>query len=131
VITKSTLEIMPPLALSALTFSVAALLLAPIFAPQLADTVAMVAGGWPWLLYLGVVPTALAYWLYTRGLQRVSATTAAVVGLLEPLTATLLGALLFDELLGVLGALGAALLLMGVTLLALPGNRSAAADAGR
>ena len=57
-------------------------------------------------LYLGVVTTGLAYAAYTTGLTTVSAAAAGIVSLLEPLTATLLGVVLFDERLGALGVVG-------------------------
>jgi DME family drug/metabolite transporter len=68
------------------------------------------------LLYLGLVPTALAYWLFLNGLRHTPATTASILTLAEPLTSTVLAALLFGERLAPLGLLGAALLLaaMGV-----------------
>jgi DME family drug/metabolite transporter len=74
--------------------------------------------GWPWLLYLGAVATAGAYVVYAAGLRRVPAAVAGVVSLLEPLTATLLGVLLFGERFGVAGWVGAALLLVALGLVA-------------
>jgi DME family drug/metabolite transporter len=61
-------------------------------------------------LYLGAVPTALAYAAYFRGLRDASPVLAALSALLEPLTAALLAAVLFGERLGVTGWTGAALL---------------------
>ncbi|MEH0525357.1 EamA family transporter [Streptomyces stelliscabiei] len=49
------------------------------------------------ILYLGAVPTALAYTLFFVGLGAVRATTASVVALVEPLTAAVIGVLVFDE----------------------------------
>jgi DME family drug/metabolite transporter len=77
------------------------------------------AAGWPLLLYLGLGPTAVAYALFTAGLGRVPATAAGIVSLLEPLTATTLGLLVFGERLGPIGAAGALLLLAALTLLTL------------
>ena len=74
--------------------------------------------GWPWLLYLGAVTTAGAYACYTTGLRSVPAATAGIASLLEPLTATLLGVILFGERLGFTGTAGAALLLGALALLA-------------
>jgi drug/metabolite transporter, DME family len=104
-------------ALAALTFSVAAVMLSPFLVVDGSQTAALWRHSWPLLLYLAIVPTALAYWLYTRGLRRVRASSVAVVGLLEPLTATALGLSLFGEHLSALGWVGAALLLAAVTLL--------------
>ncbi len=118
VVTKRALANAAPLGLSALTFALAAVLLLPALAVEPAATASVLARGWPLLLYLGAVPTAGAYWLYTAGLGRVPAVAAAVTGLLEPLTAALLGLALFHERFGPVRALGAALLLAAMGLLA-------------
>ncbi|MBW3605057.1 MAG: EamA family transporter [Actinobacteria bacterium] len=47
------------------------------------------------LLYLGVVPTAVAYVLFFRGIVAVRASIAAVTTLLEPVTAAVLAAIVF------------------------------------
>jgi DME family drug/metabolite transporter len=61
-------------------------------------------------LYLGLVPTALAYAAYFRALTAAPAVVAALSALLEPLTATVLSAVLLGERLGAAGWCGAALL---------------------
>lgn len=73
--------------------------------------------GWLLLLYLGVVPTALAYALFLLGMRHIAATAASIVTLLEPLVAAGLAWLLLGERLGPLGLLGATLLLGAVALL--------------
>jgi DME family drug/metabolite transporter len=116
-----------PLTVSAATFALAALFLAPALYGQggLGDalmTPSPSLGAVPLfslLLYLGLGPTAAAYALFTVGLTRVPATMAGIVTLLEPLTATALGVLVFGESLGAVGALGAMLLLAAVALLAM------------
>ncbi|MGH7375678.1 MAG: EamA family transporter [Candidatus Rokuibacteriota bacterium] len=113
---KGLLARVTPLAVSAITFALAAAFLAPALLVEPAPTRAM-AAGWPLLLYLGVGPTAVAYALFTAGLGRVPATVAGIVSLLEPLTATTLGLLVFGERLGAIGTAGALLLLAALTLL--------------
>jgi drug/metabolite transporter, DME family len=73
--------------------------------------------GWLAVVYLGLVPTALAYWMIQAGLRTVSATTTSVVTLLEPLVAALLAWALFGERLGAAGILGAALLVGAILML--------------
>ena len=114
---KGLLARIAPLPLAALTFTLAALLLTPVLALE-RGVAAQVAAGWPLLLYLGVVPTAVAYVVFGAGLRRVTVTTAGIATLLEPLTAATLGVLLFGERLGAMGAAGAALLLAALGLLA-------------
>lgn len=106
-----------PLPVAAATFSLAALLLLPVLAIEGVPPGALGAG-WPFLIYLGVGPTAAAYVLFNAGLARVPASRAGIVTLLEPLTASLLGVLCFGERLGALGLAGAALLLLALALLA-------------
>ena len=107
-----------PRALAALTFATAAIALAPVLIANASGTAALWRGAWPLVLYLGAVPTAIAYWLYTAGLRRVPAASATIAGLLEPLTATVLGLSLFAERLAPAGWFGAVLLLAAVALLA-------------
>ncbi|SBT38698.1 DMT family transporter [Micromonospora auratinigra] len=62
------------------------------------------------LLLLGSAPTAIAYALYFRGLRSVSASTAALMALLEPLVGILLASWLLGDRLRPTGLLGAGLL---------------------
>jgi DME family drug/metabolite transporter len=62
------------------------------------------------LLYLGIVPTAIAYGAYFLGLRHAHPTVAALTAMLEPLTATVLSIVLHDERLGAAGILGACLI---------------------
>ena len=70
-------------------------------------------------LYLGVVPTALAYALFSRGLERIGAGETATLTLAEPLTAAALGVVMLGERPGAASAAGALLVLAGLALLAL------------
>jgi DME family drug/metabolite transporter len=107
-----------PAALASTTFLVATIVIAPVLVLQPGVTGALWRSAWPFLLYLGVVPTAGAYALYTTGLRLTGAAPAAVAGLLEPLAATLLGIALFGERLTTAGWIGAALLLAAIAILA-------------
>jgi len=73
--------------------------------------------GWGLLLYLGLVPTALGYGFYLRGLRTTPATVSAVVVLLEPLISTALAVTVLGERLSPTGVLGGALLLTSVVFL--------------
>jgi DME family drug/metabolite transporter len=77
--------------------------------------------GWLLLLYLGSIPTALAYALFQAGLRSLSATVTSIVTLLEPCTAALLAWLFFHEAINPLGLLGAGLLLGSLAVI-LSGN---------
>ena len=100
----------------AIAFALSAVLLIPILLVRgLAWHYS--AAGWGLLLYLGLVPTALGYGLYLRGLRTTTATVSAVVALLEPLISTVLAVTLLGERLSPTGALGGALLLASVVFL--------------
>jgi drug/metabolite transporter, DME family len=71
------------------------------------------------VLFLGVVPTAVAYVLFARGLRRLSASETATLTLAEPLTAGLLGAVVLSEPVTGMSAAGAGLVLAGLFALAL------------
>jgi len=124
ILAKATLARMAPLSLTALTFAAGAVLLTPAVLWTEAP-LRQLSLGWPWLLYLGGVATAGAYAIYTLGLRLVPASVAGIVTLTEPLTATLLGVLLFGERLGVTGFLGAALLVSALALVLAPHPASA------
>jgi DME family drug/metabolite transporter len=58
--------------------------------------------------WLGIVATAVSYLLFSAGLRGVPAVTGTTLALAEPLTAALLGILVFGERLGTVALLGAA-----------------------
>jgi DME family drug/metabolite transporter len=66
------------------------------------------------LLVLALAPTAVAYVMYYRGLRTAPASTAALVTLLEPLTAAVLAAVLLGDRLSATGIAGAVVLLAAV-----------------
>ncbi|QBS39927.1 DMT family transporter [Nocardia sp. CS682] len=83
------------------------------------------AGSLVLLAALGLVPTAVAYTLYFRGLPDAGPGTAAVLALLEPLTGAILAAIVLGERLTPLGMMGGALLTVALLLAA---NESRASD---
>lgn len=113
-----------PLLPLAVGFPVGAVLFAPV-ALSRGISLDINATSWALLLYLGVVPSSLAYLLYQRGLQDVPATMATIVTMLEPLIAAVLAWILFDERLGIWGWLGGVLLLGSIWLLSFGTNREA------
>jgi DME family drug/metabolite transporter len=125
VITKRALARSGPLATAACTFGAAAVALAPLLAIRWPEAAGLLLHAGPLLLYLGVAATAAAYWLYTLGLRAAPAGAAVIVGLLEPLVASLLGVGLFHESMGPAGAAGAVLLAASTVLLAAGAARAA------
>lgn len=67
-------------------------------------------------LYLGLIGTALANFVWFRGLQRMPAASVSLIGLLNPVAGTLLGVFLAHEVFGLTQLVGMALVLAGVLL---------------
>ena len=100
-----------------MTFASATVWVLPWAGPQVVG-LSMSAWGWAAAVYLGVIATALAYVLYVKGLQHMSATVSVLVALSEPATAALLAAWWFDERLSLMGWLGVGLLVLALLWLA-------------
>jgi DME family drug/metabolite transporter len=110
-------------------FTIGGLLLMPV--AQLAGGIAFRPGpaAIGLLVALGTGPTAVAYTLYFRGLRTAAASTAARLTLLEPLTGTILAALLLGERLSATGIAGAAIIGAAV-ILTVQADRSGALRGG-
>ena len=80
-------------------------------------------------ILMSVVVSLLPYMLYTNGLERVPAGKASIMASVEPVTATVVGAIAFHEIPDVYGFLGIALVLFAIALLNLPGRSRAVRSA--
>lgn len=109
----------PPTAVMAASFSTAALVLAPVLVLGDIGWLAK-PSGWALAAYLGIFTSALAYFLFARGLQALTPATVATLTLAEPLTATMLGIVVLDERPSLLAFAGGALVLSGLLTLARP-----------
>jgi DME family drug/metabolite transporter len=83
------------------------------------------------LAALGTAPTAVAYTLYFRGLRTAPAGTAALLSLLEPLTGTVLAAVVLGERLGASGIAGAVILAAALVLAGVAGQAGSGTQAGQ
>jgi len=105
-----------PLVLTGVTSAVGSVMLLPFGLVAGLDVPHdAIANGW--LLYIGVVPTVLAYWLFYAGLRSTHSEVAGVLTLLEPLTAAVVAALVLHEQLTPAGLVGGGLLLVAVAAL--------------
>ncbi|GAA1696665.1 EamA family transporter [Kribbella yunnanensis] len=102
-----------PVTSAMLGFTTGALILLPL---AITAGITPSSSSWPLIAYFGLVPTALAYTTFYLGLKAIRASTAAVVALIEPLLAALIGVLAFNEHLTPLSLVGAAVLLVAVVL---------------
>jgi DME family drug/metabolite transporter len=100
------------------TFGIGAVLLLPLFVTGDAGWVTRPK---PWLavLWLGVMPTAVAYRLFARGLSRLSSATVTTLTLAEPAMAIVLAAIVLHERPGPLAVVGIVGVLAGLVVLAL------------
>jgi DME family drug/metabolite transporter len=105
-----------PLALTAATSAIGAVVLVPIAIPfgmalprdGIADA---------WLVYIGIMSTVVAYGLFYAGLRTITSEVAGVLTLLELLAATVLATAFLRESLSALGWCGALLLLVAIAVL--------------
>lgn len=107
------------LLLTGVAFTVGGLVLLPVGASGAPPPTAWPVSVWGLVLLLGLVPTAAAYAAYFVGLRTVDATSASLVALLEPVTATVLAAALLREVPGAVPLLGG-LLLLAATVTVVP-----------
>lgn len=118
---KGLLDQHEPNAVIAVVFCLGALMLAPLLIGREMDWLAA-PRSIAVVLHLGLVATALAYWLFSRGLQRVQVSTAVTLSLAEPLTAGLLGLLVLEEQLNTRSFVGISLIFSGLAVLVLGGQ---------
>ena len=78
-----------------------------------------------WIVLLGLVTAFFPYLLYTRGLEQMESSRAAILASLEPAVATLLGVLVLHEPLTISNAAGIVLVLGGIAVLSLGNSRKA------
>jgi DME family drug/metabolite transporter len=116
-----------PIGVMAAGFGAAGLLLLPVLLIVGPGFLAH-PGGIALALYLGAVPTALAYVLFARGLRHLSSGETTTIVLAEPVTAVVLGVVVLGEHPSAMAAVGAGCVLAGLAVLALPGRRRAAGE---
>ncbi|GAB3056254.1 EamA family transporter [Salinicoccus sesuvii] len=116
----------PPIATTAIVFTISALLLTPFLLLNDPSWV-VTASGISVSLYIGLFATGLAYFLFATGLRYVPSSSAVTLSLAEPLTASLLGVLFVGEKLNSWSWAGLIMLLSGLVLLALQSRQNSKA----
>jgi drug/metabolite transporter, DME family len=108
----------PTAAMAAVFGAGGALLLPVLVAVLLADPppTERLAGATTVIIYLAVIPTALAYLLFGRGLAALPAALVATLSLAEPLVASTLGVVVLGEPMTAVRAAGALLIFTGLGL---------------
>ncbi len=101
---------------AATTFSVASIVLSPSL--FLLSTAWIDYRSFGYLAFLGIASTGVAFFLFTYGLQRISASTAVTLTLAEPLTAWFLATTILGEPVTLPKVIGAVLLVVGIRIVA-------------
>ena len=79
-------------------------------------TLSLDATGWLWIIYLSIICSAVAFFLWVIGLKGVSATVSSILLLAEVLFAVLLSVLFLSELLTLYDLAGGTLILLAIIL---------------
>ncbi|MFI6935428.1 DMT family transporter [Streptomyces sp. NPDC050287] len=97
----------------------------PLMPWMVTDTAALTQPAALYLIaWLGLVTTALAYWLFSAGIPSTSAAAVGTLSLAEPLAASFLGLFVLHEHLTTTAALGSLLILGGLAAACLPASRT-------
>ncbi|AAM29784.1 MULTISPECIES: DMT family transporter [Methanosarcina] len=103
--------------ITAYTFFFASLALLPLVSFETSGEAFSTGSFWTYLIGLGFFPTVLAYLLYTKGLEEVESSRAAIVATVEPVVATFAGFFFFREIVSGWQLAGILFVLAGVVLI--------------
>jgi drug/metabolite transporter, DME family len=120
---KVALQSYHPFTLTFYTFLTAALFLVPFFIGKPNVNLLIQQDVFFYAVGLGLVPTVLAYFAYSWGLEKVESSRAAIIATVEPVAATILGVMVYLEKISFIQGMGIVLILASVTLVNLPKGR--------
>ncbi|MFN4214753.1 DMT family transporter [Exiguobacterium sp.] len=94
-----------------------------VFVVDLEETVSVIYSSdvW-WMILLGVFGAGLSFFLYVVGLKRTPPTSASIVAMVEPVTASLFGFFILSQQLNIVQMSGMAIILLTVTVLSVKQN---------
>lgn len=115
-LSRSVVQVQPSLSVVAVIFSLSGLMLSPFLFIFDMSWITEI-NGLGVSLHLGLVATALAYFLFAQGLRQVTSSTAVTLALAEPLTAALLGVFLLGEELSLTSWIGISFIILGIVVL--------------
>lgn len=87
-----------------------------ILSPVLPRSIDIFMRSFFWILGLGLIPTALAFTLFNYGIKFCKTEKAPILALVEPVSASIFGYIVFGEILTFKQIVGACLILIGVLL---------------
>ena len=104
-----------PTSLTIAFFSFCLLLL--MFTDKKEVASAMTSSDIGWFLLLGLIGAGISFIVYMIGIRRTAASTASMVAMVEPVTASLFGVLILGDQLGLIQVIGMLLILVTITVL--------------
>lgn len=122
VVARGIHEMVPPLALAWLRWTLATLLILPFAWPYLKRDRAVIAANWPVLLLLGSIGTGLFIALYYYGISKTSAINALIINSAVPILIPLATFTMYGERIGRMSAVGIAVSLIGVLIILAKGD---------
>jgi drug/metabolite transporter (DMT)-like permease len=128
VVARGIHEMVPPLALAWLRWTLATLLILPFAWPYLKRDRAVIAANWRMLLLLGSLGTGLFIALYYYGISKTSAINALIINSAVPIFIPLAAFTMYGERIGRLPALGIAVSMLGVLVILAKGDPSVIAS---
>lgn len=116
-VNQTTLRNLPSLMVTFYVILFGALIFAGGAAAGIELTLPSADANWMWLCLLGlaIVPTAVSFLCITRSIHCIGPTPAAILGALEPVTALVIGILVFNEMLTGRDMAGILMILTAVT----------------
>lgn len=118
----------PPFTVTFYTFLVAAITLLPITGLWKKGAGLFTGDVLVYGVGLGLFPTVIAFLLYTKGLEKIETSKAAVIATVEPIVATILSVFLYKESFGIIQAIGSILILLAVTVINIPKTKRASIE---
>ncbi|WP_404456414.1 EamA family transporter [Oceanobacillus kapialis] len=113
IVSKDLVKSYSSISVVAVVFTLSAILLSPLLFVYDMTWITQLRGA-AVSLHLGLIATALAYFMFAKGLVHVPSSTAVTLSLAEPLTAAFLGVFIVGEELSFISWIGVSMLLLGI-----------------
>jgi drug/metabolite transporter, DME family len=120
---KIALKKYPPFTITIYTFLFATLFLFPLTTLWDKSDILFQPKTMIWAIGLGVLPTVIAYFFYTKGLEKIESSKAAIIATVEPIVATVLGIILYQEGMGIWQMIGTGLIFSSVIIVNITRSR--------
>lgn len=95
---------------------------------ELTSILSIPYSSWPWILFVGILHTGFAYFLYFSSLQKLSPPKAAIFSYLDPGVAILVSILFLQESCTYLQAIGILFIILGIYIAQYKGKGSSSTD---